>query len=278
LCKHGRSGLGFCCFACRGRVARRGCRQVGVRQPRQPPRVLVAFPYRLQCQWLLSQSIETDMWSENRVPRRAYSKPGLRGHVDGPELAWTREKVFWGACEGLKMSVPPHQTGSMEAIGGFAADRAGRPGAGELASVGANALQSVPVDGHEAQWAGEAQEPHPAYTGRTSQATASCSAATITSTSSTRKSGPSKSPAGCRGSNPHQNSTPTENPAATTTSTHAPKRNEREPAVPQRHPAGYDQTMRAHPSAADVTGYLTEAVALAERNVAAGGGPSARWW
>lgn len=37
--------------------------------------------------------------------------------------------------------------------------------------------------------------------------------------------------------------------------------------------AGYDQTMRAHPSAADVTGYLTEAVALAERNVAAGGGP-----
>ncbi|MDQ0864184.1 nucleoside deaminase [Arthrobacter globiformis] len=31
--------------------------------------------------------------------------------------------------------------------------------------------------------------------------------------------------------------------------------------------------MRAHPSAADVTEYLTEAVALAQRNVAAGGGP-----
>ncbi|WP_251024510.1 hypothetical protein [Arthrobacter sp. ISL-65] len=35
----------------------------------------------------------------------------------------------------------------MEAIGGFTADRAGRPGAGGLATVGANALQSLPVDG-----------------------------------------------------------------------------------------------------------------------------------
>jgi hypothetical protein len=42
--------------------------------------------------------------------------------------------------------VPPHQNGSMEAAGGFTADRALRPGAA-LASVGANALQSVPVYG-----------------------------------------------------------------------------------------------------------------------------------
>jgi hypothetical protein len=35
----------------------------------------------------------------------------------------------------------------MEAIGGIAADRAGRPGAGGLATAGANALQCVPTDG-----------------------------------------------------------------------------------------------------------------------------------
>ncbi|CAH0300004.1 Guanine deaminase [Arthrobacter sp. Bi83] len=37
--------------------------------------------------------------------------------------------------------------------------------------------------------------------------------------------------------------------------------------------SGYDQIMLAQPSAADVREYLTQAVALAERNVAAGGGP-----
>jgi Domain of unknown function (DUF222) len=44
---------------------------------------------------------------------------------------------------------PPDQTGSMEAIGGFTSERAGRPGPGGWASVpvsvGANALQSVPA-------------------------------------------------------------------------------------------------------------------------------------
>jgi hypothetical protein len=35
----------------------------------------------------------------------------------------------------------------MEAIGGFTADRAGRPGGGGPASAGANALQSVPAEG-----------------------------------------------------------------------------------------------------------------------------------
>lgn len=37
--------------------------------------------------------------------------------------------------------------------------------------------------------------------------------------------------------------------------------------------SGYDRIMLAQPTAADVQEYLTEAVALAERNVAAGGGP-----
>lgn len=39
------------------------------------------------------------------------------------------------------------------------------------------------------------------------------------------------------------------------------------------HPSDYDQSMPATPTDADVLEYLTEAVALAERNVAAGGGP-----
>jgi guanine deaminase len=41
----------------------------------------------------------------------------------------------------------------------------------------------------------------------------------------------------------------------------------------RRHPSDYDQSMPATPTDADVLEYLTEAVALAERNVAAGGGP-----
>jgi len=41
---------------------------------------------------------------------------------------------------------PPHQTGSMEAIGGFTADRALGPGAGGVASAGANALQSLAAE------------------------------------------------------------------------------------------------------------------------------------
>lgn len=45
------------------------------------------------------------------------------------------------------------------------------------------------------------------------------------------------------------------------------------PRARQDHPSGYDQIMPAQPTEADVLGYLTEAVALAERNVAAGGGP-----
>ncbi|MDP9696029.1 UNVERIFIED_ORG: hypothetical protein J2X79_003607 [Arthrobacter globiformis] len=53
-----------------------------------------------------------------------------------------------------------------------------------------------------------------------------------------KKTGTSKSPTRCPGSNPHQNSTPAEHPAATTTSTHDPNTNELAPPL-SRATAGF---------------------------------------
>src|SRR6478609_8751619 len=56
----------------------------------------------------------------------------------GRGFAWICKKVCGVPVAGAITVRPPLQTGSMEAVGGFTADRAGRPGAGGLASVSGN--------------------------------------------------------------------------------------------------------------------------------------------